>query len=183
MLLKEREHQDRVNYKYDIIVEQYFRSSIMDSIKALKISALVVVLVALVYLIVKIFIYGDSSTKVNYQKFGNSVVRDAKTSTEGTDPRDVAVDGILINIGGNQYQYMKSDMTFKMKNRSDKKAIEKNIRAVRDLILRYTSSIKGGDLETQSGKEEYKKALIDLIYNNFGYEVQAIYFRNFVLAQ
>ena len=155
----------------------------MNEMKALKISALVVVLVALIYLIVKVFIYGDSGTKVNYQKFGKSVARNKKISTEGTNPADVAIDGILINIGGNQYQYMKSDMTFKMKNKSDKKAIEKNIQAVRDLILRYTSTKKGSSLVTQQGKQEYKKELINLIYRSFGYEVQAIYFRNFVLAQ
>ncbi len=155
----------------------------MNGMKALKISAAIIAIVTLIYFMVSVFIYGNTKTNVNYKKFGQSVAGNTKISTEGTDPTDVAVNGILINVGGRQYQYMKSDMTFKMKSKSDKKAIEQNIQVVRDLILRYTSTKSGNDLSTQKGKQEYKKALIKLIRNNFGYEVQAIYFRNFVLAQ
>jgi len=155
----------------------------MNGIKALKISAIIIIVVALIYTIVHVFIYGDKQTSVNYQKFGQSVAKNKKISTEGTDPSDVAVDGILINIRGNRYSYMKADMTIQMRNKSDKKKLEKNIQGVRDLILRYTSSKSGEVLNTAKGKEEYKKALKEIISNTFGYDVKAVYFRNFVLAQ
>jgi flagellar basal body-associated protein FliL len=155
----------------------------MNGIKALKISVLVVIVVALIYTIVNVFMYGDKQTSANYKKFGQSVVRDQKTSTEGTDPSDLAVDGILINLRGSQYSYMKADMTIKMKNKSDKKKLEKNIEKVRDLILRYSSTKSGNVLATPKGKEEYKNALKEMISDTFGYDIDAIYFRNFVLAQ
>ncbi len=155
----------------------------MNGIKALKISVLVVIVVAVIYTIVSVFMHGDKQTSANYKKFGQSVARDKKTSTEGTDPSDVPVNGVLINLRGNQYSYMKSDMTIKMKNKADKKKLEKNIQKVRDLILRYSSTKSGSILATPKGKEEYKNDLKDMISNTFGYEVQAIYFRNFVLAQ
>jgi len=155
----------------------------MNGIKALKISALVVIVVAIIYTVINVFIYGDKRTSVNYKKFGQSVAKNKKISTEGTDPSDVAVDGILINIQGNQYSYMKADMTIQMQNKSGKKALEKNIQGVRDLILRYTAGKSGKTLDTAKGKIEYKKELKDMISNTFGLNVKAIYFRNFVLAQ
>ena len=155
----------------------------MNGIKALKISVLIVIVVAVIYTIVSVFMHGDKQTSANYKKFGQSVARDKKTSTEGTDPSDVPVNGVLINLRGNQYSYIKADMTIKMKNKADKENLEKNIQRVRDLILRYTSTKSGSILATPKGKEEYKNDLKDMISNTFGYEVQAIYFRNFVLAQ
>ena len=73
-------------------------------------------------------------------------------------------------------------MSLKMKNRDDKKALEKNINDVRDLILRYTAIQNSDKLITDKGKQEYKDKLKQIIYNTFGYKVEDIYFRNFVLA-
>ena len=69
-----------------------------------------------------------------------------------------------------------------MKNRDDKKALEKNIDDVRDLVLRYTSVLNSNKLITDKGKQEYKEKLKKIIYNTFGYDVEDIYFRNFALA-
>jgi flagellar basal body-associated protein FliL len=148
----------------------------------LKISIVVIIAVALIYFIVGIFMHGDTQTKKNYQKFSQHMSSSAKKSTEGTDETDVALDGILINLGGGKYHYMKADMTFKMKNRDDKKSLEKNIHAIRDLVLRFTSFQKSSELITDAGKAKYKEKLKKLIYDNFGYDVEDIYFRSFVLA-
>ncbi len=154
----------------------------MNGLKALKISLVTIVLVALTYFIVDTFLYGDKQTKINYQKFARQVAGASKKSTEGTDKSMVAVDGITITLGGGKYQYMKADMSFKMKNSDDKKALEKNIDDVRDLILRFTTTQNGNQLATNKGKEEYKKKLKEIIYQTFGFKIEDIYFRNFVLA-
>lgn len=154
----------------------------MNALKALKISLVVIVLVALTYLIVHTFLYGDKQTKANFHKFSNYAAGSSKKSTEGTDKSMAAIDGVTITLNGGKYHYMKADMSFKMKNIDDKKALEKNIDDVRDLLLRYTSRQNGNLLATYKGKEAYKEKLKDIIYKTFGYKIQDIYFRNFVLA-
>ena len=154
----------------------------MNGLKVLKISLVVIILVALTYFIVDTFLYGDKQTKANFQKFSTYVARASKKSTEGTDKSMVAVDGVTITLNGGKYHYMKADMSFKMKNSDDKEALKKNIDDVRDLVLRYTSRQNGNLLTTNKGKEAYKEKLKDIIYQTFGYKIQDIYFRNFVLA-
>ncbi len=154
----------------------------MNSMKILKISLMVILLVAVVYVVVDMFFKSSNQTRENFSKFSQSVARQAKKSTEGTDKTMVPLDGIMITINGRKYHYMKADMSFKMKNTEDTKILEKNIDDVRDLILRYTA-LKGSDkLDTDKGKEAYKATIKNLIYHTFGYEVEDIYFRNFVLA-
>ncbi len=154
----------------------------MNGMKALKISLIVVVLVALAYFIIGIFIHGDRQTRDNFQKFSRQVAHQTDKSTQGTDKTEVPLDGVVITLGGGKYHYMKADMSLKMKNRDDKKALEKNINDVRDLILRYTAIQNSDKLITDKGKQEYKDKLKQIIYNTFGYKVEDIYFRNFVLA-
>ncbi len=154
----------------------------MNGIKALKISIVVIIIVALIYLVVGMFLGGGGDRKDKFQNFSHRVAGTPKTSTEGTDKTMAALDGIVITLGGGKYHYLKADFSLKMKNREDKKSLEKNIDDVRDLILRYTSVQNSDKLDTQKGKEEYKQNLIKAIYHTFGYEVEDIYFRNFVLA-
>ncbi len=155
----------------------------MNGTKVLKISIAVIISVALIYFIVYIFIYGDKSTSANYKKFGQTVARsDNSSSTLGTDPTEVPLDGILINLRGGKYKYMKADLSLKMNSVSEKKDIEKNISYIRDLVLRYSATKNSDELETEKGKEKFKQELKDIIYDKFGYEVEAVYFRNFVLA-
>ncbi|MFK5881421.1 MAG: flagellar basal body-associated FliL family protein [Sulfurospirillum sp.] len=154
----------------------------MNGMKILKISLIVIVLVALVYFIVGIFMHGDGQTRDNFQKFSRHVAGRTNKSTQGTDKTEVPLDGIVITLGGGKFHYMKADMSLKMKNTDDKKALEKNIQDVRDLILRYTSTQNSDKLITEKGKKEYKDNLKKVIYNTFGYDVLDVYFRNFVLA-
>ena len=154
----------------------------MNALKALKISLVVIVLVALTYFIIDTFLYGDKQTKENFKRSSSYVGGTSKKSTEGTDENMVAIDGVMITLNGGKYHYMKADMSFKMKNSDDKKALEKNIDDVRDLLLRYTSMQNSDPLATDKGKEAYKKKLKEIVYQTFGYEIEDIYFRNFVLA-
>ena len=154
----------------------------MNGLKALKISVIVVVLVAIVYFIIGIFLHGDEQTKQNYRKFSEYVASRTNKSTVGTDKTEVPLDGVVITLNGGKYHYMKADMSFKMKSVSDKKALKKDIKDVRDLVLRYTSAQNSDRLITAKGKLEYKNKLKKEIYHTFGYEVEDIYFRNFVLA-
>ena len=154
----------------------------MNVLKVLKISLAVIILVALTYFIIDTFLYGDKQTKANFQKSSSFMAGASKKSTEGTDKSMAAIDGVTITLNGGKYHYMKADMSFKMKNSDDKKALEKNIDDVRDLLLRYTSKQNGNLLATDKGKEAYKEKLKDIIYQTFGYKIEDIYFRNFVLA-
>jgi len=154
----------------------------MNALKVLKISLVVIVLVVLTYFVVDKFLYGDKQSKNNFQKSSNFMGHSSKKSTEGTDKNMAAIDGVTITLNGGKYHYMKADMSFKMKNSDDKKALEKNIDDVRDLLLRYTSRQNGNLLATDKGKKAYKEKLKDIIYQTFGYKIEDIYFRNFVLA-
>ncbi len=155
----------------------------MNGSKALKISIVIIVLVVSVYFLVDTFIYSDKQARVKYQNFSQQVSRTSKISTEGTDPAEVSLSGILINLKGGQYHYLKADMSFKMKDKNDKSDIQKNIQQVRDLVLRYTTTIDSSQLVTTKGKEEYKQGLKKVINDTFGYKIEDIYFRNFVLAE
>ena len=154
----------------------------MTAERVLKIALAVLIAVIIVYVIVYFFIYGDKSTNANYQNFANSINSNSRVSTYGTDPTLVPLDGILINLSGGKYKYMKADLSLKMDSKRDKEDIEKNISYVRDLILRYSATKKSDELESEAGKEQFKKELKSLIYDKLGYEVKDIYFRNFVLA-
>ena len=85
----------------------------MNGIKILKISIIVVLLVALVYFVVNIFLHGDKQTRDNFQKFSQHVAGRANKSTQGTDKTEVPLNGIVITLGGGKYHYMKADMSFR----------------------------------------------------------------------
>ncbi len=54
---------------------------------------------------------------------------------------------------------------------------------IRDTILRFSSNQDSNKLSTPSGKEQYKEDLKDIIYESYGIAIDAIYFRDFVLAK
>ncbi len=153
----------------------------MKKIRIVQMSVVIVVLVFIAYYMVQ---YLQKSKHVNATfsgGFGHSKV--TKSSTYGSDPTEVALDGILINLKSGQYQFMKADMTFKMKDQADRELLEKNMRKVRDIILRYSSSLDSSQLSREPEREAYKKEIKKLLYQTLGFDIQDIYFRNFVLAQ
>lgn len=48
-------------------------------------------------------------------------------------------------------------------------------------VLKYFSA-DGKSLHTEKGKEALKEELIEVLEERFGYDVEAIYFKNFVLV-
>lgn len=154
----------------------------MDFGKIFKISLIVILLVAIVYLIVGAF-FMSSTKSTEFGSFGNMVSPSSRTSTLSTDKLEVNLDKILINMRSGQYRYMKADMSFKMANESQKSDLIKNMPRVRDTILRFASSQDSDLLKTPQGKEEFKKNLANLLEEDYGYNIEAVYFRDFVLAQ
>lgn len=148
--------------------------------KILKISAIVILLVATVYLIVGTFFTSGAKTSTQFDGFGKMV--SSKTSSRSTDKLEVTLDKILINMSSGQYKYMKSDMSFKMKDEKSTEEIKKSMPHIRDTILRFSAGQDSSKLATDKGKQQYKKDLKDLIYESYGIEIDDIYFRNFVLA-
>ena len=149
--------------------------------KILKISSIVVLVVAIIYIIVATFFASNVKTNSNYKAFG-SMVSSSSPSTKSTDELEVNMDKILINLHNGPYRYMKADISLKMRDEDNKEAIEKAMPHVRDAILRYSSNQDSTKLSTIDGKEAYKEGIKNLLYDTFGFEVDGVYFRNFVLA-
>jgi len=151
--------------------------------KILKISMIVILLVAIIYLIVGTFFTSNAKTGTKFDGFGQMVSPGTKASSKSTDKLEVTLDKILINMSSGQYNYMKSDISFKMKDEKNKERIKENMPRIRDTILRFSASQDSDKLATDEGKQEYKKNIKDIIYESYGIEVNDIYFRNFVLAR
>lgn len=151
--------------------------------KVLKISAVVILVVVFIYMLVWFFFLNDSKSSGNYGNFGKMVAGGGKASTVSTDKTEVNLDKVLINMRSGKYQYMKADMTFNMANEDQKEQLIANMPRIRDTILRYAASQDSDKLATPQGKDEFKANLKEVIEDTYGYSIDAIYFRNFVLAQ
>lgn len=151
--------------------------------KILKISASVVLLVALTYLIVGTFFMSDNKTNTQFGGFGNMVKPSGKSSTVSSDKLEVSIDKILINMHSGDYRYMKADMAFKMSDEKNREDLVKSMPSIRDTILRFSSNQDSDKLSTPEGKQQYKDDLKELIYESYGLAIDNIYFRDFVLAK
>lgn len=151
--------------------------------RILKISIVVVLCVALIYLVVATFFSTSTSVNSKFSGFGSMVSPSSGSSTKGTDELEVSVDRILVNISKGEFKYMKADMSFKMKNDRNKEDLEKNMPNIRDLIIRFSSSQDGDALATDAGKQKYKKDIKEMIQDRYGHEIEDIYFRDFVLSR
>ncbi|MDD3324052.1 MAG: flagellar basal body-associated FliL family protein [Sulfurospirillaceae bacterium] len=144
----------------------------MDS-RIFKIALSVFLSVVLIYVIVDVFFYGNKQAS-SFSK--------AKVNDISTDPMEARMDKILVNTRGKKFKYVKVDMSFEMRDKDQKEDLMNNMQQVRTLILNYTSKLDADKLMSEQGKEEYKKEIITMLYDNFGYRIEAVYFRNFVLA-
>ena len=151
--------------------------------KIFKISAIVVLLVAITYIIVGTFFIRDNKSNTSFVGFGKMVGLDEKKSTISRDKLEVNVDKILINMHSGDYKYMKADMAFKMSDEKNRDALVKSMPSIRDTILRFSSNQDSNKLSTPEGKQRYKKDLKELIYESYGLTIDNIYFRDFVLAK
>ncbi len=149
--------------------------------KIFKISAVVVLLVAVAYLIVGVFFMGGGQTNTKFSGFGNLIA--PKKDTTSTDELEVNIDRILINMHSGSFKYMKTDMAFRMKDKKNRDALVESMPLIRDTILQFSSRQDSDELATNKGKDRYIKDLKDLIYESYDLAIDDIFFRDFVLAK
>ncbi len=106
----------------------------------------------------------------------------AKVTNVSTDTKELGLDTIFIPIRAEKYKILKADFAIKMKKESDKRALQNNMDNVRNALLQYLASIDANRLGTIQGKDALKEELISLLEETFGYEIETIYFKNFILS-
>lgn len=105
-----------------------------------------------------------------------------KVSNVSTDTKELNLDTIFINVRSEKYKILKTDIAFKMKNEGQRKALQSNIESVRNAVLQYLNTMDANGLEKPSGKERLKEELTDMIQEKFGYQIETIYIKNFLLS-
>lgn len=145
--------------------------------KLLKIS-----LVFIVFLLIAGFItlnyLIDDSKKPMYTSSPTTM----KVSNVSTDTKELNLDTIFINVRSEKYKILKTDIAFKMKNEGQRKALQSNMESVRNAVLQYLNTMDANGLEKPSGKERLKEELTDMIQEKFGYQIETIYIKNFLLS-
>lgn len=145
--------------------------------KLLKISLGFIVLLIIVGFVTINYMLKEDSTQPSYE------TATAKRATNvSTDAKEVSLDTIYINIKSQKYKILKADIALVMKSKTSKKAIQGNMDNVRNAVLQYLNTMDANGLETVSGKERLKEELSDMIENSFGYQVETIYIKNFILS-
>lgn len=145
--------------------------------KLLKISlAIIFGLVILGFLTIK-FVLNDSSARM-YTSSPDPI----KVNNISTDPLELSLDTIFINIHSQKYKILKVDIAFKMETSSSKKRLSGNIENVRNVILQYIAFMDANKIDTDKGKEQLKQDLIDLMSENFNARVETVYFKNIILS-
>lgn len=146
--------------------------------KILEISLGFIALLIITGIVVINSILDDGSNKPVYTS--NPVT--TKVTNISSDPSELSLDTIYINIRSEKYKIFKADMAFKMKNANDKKALDKNMNNVRNAVLQYLATMDANRLDTIKGKEQLKLDLIDMLEDSFGYKIETIYFKNIILS-
>lgn len=111
-----------------------------------------------------------------------TVTSTTKATNVSTDANEVSLDTIYINIRSQKFKIMKADIALIMKNANGKKALKGNMENVRNAVLQYLNTMDSNGLDTLEGKERLKSELIGMLEENFGYEVETIYLKNFILS-
>lgn len=105
-----------------------------------------------------------------------------KVTNVSTDAQEVSLDTIFINIRSQKFKILKADIALEMKSKSGKKALMNNMDNVRNAVLQYLNTMDSNGLETVAGKERLKSELISMLEDTFGYEIDTIYLKNFILS-
>jgi len=148
----------------------------------LRVSIIVVLLVAITYIIVDVLFQSNASTNTQFSGFGKMVAPSTQTNSTSTDKTEVSLDKVLINMHSGQYKYMKADMSFKMKDVKNADQVKKNMPYIRETVLKFSSTQNSNNLATDKGKQQYKADLQKVLNDTYGIQIKDIYFRNFVLA-
>jgi len=145
--------------------------------KLLKISLGFIALLIVIGFITINYMLKEDNTQSSYE-----AVPVKKTTNTSTDVKEVSLDTIYINIRSQKYKILKADIALVLKNKAAKKAIQGNMDNVRNAVLQYLNTMDANGLETVNGKERLKEELSDMIENTFGYQVETIYIKNFILS-
>lgn len=145
--------------------------------KLLKISLGFIALLIVIGFITINYMLKEDNTQSSYE-----TVPVKKTTNTSTDVKEVSLDTIYINIRSQKYKILKADIALVLKNKAAKKAIQVNMDNVRNAVLQYLNTMDANGLETVNGKERLKEELSDMIENTFGYQVETIYIKNFILS-
>jgi len=145
--------------------------------KLLKISLGFIALLIIIGFITINYMLKEDNAQPSYET--TTVKRATNVST---DAKEVNLDTIYINIKSQKYKILKADIALVMKSKTSKKAIQGNMDSVRNAVLQYLNTMDANGLETVSGKDRLKEELSDMIQNTFGYQVETIYIKNFILS-
>jgi len=146
--------------------------------KLLKITlGFIILLIGIGFWTIRYMLKEDSSIS-SYENVASAT----KATNVSTDANEVSLDTIYINIRSQKFKIMKADIALIMKNANGKKALKGNMENVRNAVLQYLNTMDSNGLDTLEGKERLKSELMGMIEENFGYEVETIYLKNFILS-
>lgn len=146
--------------------------------KLLKISLGFIALLIIVGFITINYMLKDNNSQSSY----NTSASSKKANNISTDVNELSLDTIFINIKSQKYKILKADIAIKLKNTNSKKALQGNMNNVRNAVLQYLNTMEADGLETSGGKDRLKEELIAMLENSFGYEIETIYLKNFILS-
>ncbi len=146
--------------------------------KLLKISLGFILLLIIVGFVTINYMLNDDSSAPSYTSSPSA----ARATNTSTDVKELSLDTIYINIRSQKYKILKADIALKLKNANSKKALQGNMDNVRNAVLQYLNAMDANGLETISGKERLKQELIDMLEETFGYDIETIYIKNFILS-
>lgn len=103
------------------------------------------------------------------------------SSNQNKNPNQVDFETIVIDVQGNEYNFIKVDITLDASS-DNISSIKSNKEQIRRVLLQTCSNEDGKSLLKPENKEMLKKRIVKNINKNLGINVKKVYFRNFVLA-
>jgi flagellar basal body-associated protein FliL len=152
----------------------------MSGYRVGNIALFVAIVVAIVYIIYGAFFKGGIKSSSSTFSFAPQAKSEPKPII---NPNEIGLEQILINLGKGQYSYLKAEISVEAPSKAETKNIKQNKELLRRLILQLASREDGDVLSTPAGKEAFKERIRDEAQNQLGLNLNAIYFRNFVLAE
>lgn len=145
--------------------------------RLLKLSLGFIFLLILLGFITINYMLKDDGTQSSYEKTPS-----AQANNVSKNAKELSLDTIFINIKAQKYKILKADIALVLKNNATKKELQANMDNVRNAVLQYLSTMDANGLETLNGKDRLKEELIEMLENTFGYEIETIYIKNFILS-
>jgi len=146
--------------------------------KLLKISLAFIVLLIITGFVTINYLLKDDGKQSSYESSAPA----KRVTNISTDAKEVSLDTIYINIRSKKYKILKADIAVILKSKTSQKALQGNMDSVRNAVLQYLNTMDANGLETVDGKERLKEELIDMLENTFGYQIETIYLKNFILS-